>query len=436
MGAPSTSNIVWPDSFGVRGPTDPRLYALALQLQGGGLAGQPGAAPDADPSPDGALSPSLMAARVLAAYNAAHPTADMARFAQDAPTGAAAMADADADASDPDDAAPMTGAQDALAAQSSDAGAVPASSVAEPAAAQVATNGPSSQPASPALDPADQLLRPELSGGPDPLVAALAGQSPNDNPFGLIVDPTTGSVSHLRFDVGGDPLNPNGPTLEPATPQEKQSYLEWLTGARANYPLGAISPEEQNLRQMQSAPAAQGRIAGGSAGRRPQPHPSPGGVRYTTDQALTPSQQGILDNVVDTGRRLGMSPDLIHAVANQAYYESSPGRIRTNPAHPNTKGLFQYKQGAWDQNSRPDHLDINSDDDQIGLMYRDAARYKAQYGRAVANGALRSPLSFEQYVELNHHMGDHALQKGKTLPSDFNKKVAGFGLRILNLPLR
>lgn len=239
MGAPGASNIVWPDSFGDPGPTDPRLYALALQLQGGGLADQPSGAPDADPAPDGALSPSLMAARVLAAYNAAHPSA------------------APADTPDPDAAAPMVDAPDAVAPQSSDVEAVPASSVAEPAAAQVATggsaNGPPSQSPSPALDPAGQFPRPELSGGPDPLVAALAGQSPNENPFGLIVDPKTGSVSHLRLDVGGDPLDPNGPTLEPATPQEKQSYLEWLTGARANYPLGAISPEEQNLRQMQAA---------------------------------------------------------------------------------------------------------------------------------------------------------------------------------------
>jgi len=216
MGAPSASHIMWPDSFGDPGPTDPRLYALALQLQAAGSPGQPSAAPDADQVPDGALSPGLMAARVLAAYNAAHPAADMAQFAQVPPAGGAA-APAAVDAPDQGDGTPPP------------------------------------EPPSPALDPAGQFLRPGLSGGPDPLVAALAGQNPGGNPFGLIVDPATGSVSHLRFGVGGDPLDPNGPTLEPATPQEKQSYLEWLTGAQANYPLGQISPEERNLRQMQAA---------------------------------------------------------------------------------------------------------------------------------------------------------------------------------------
>jgi len=153
-----------------------------------------------------------------------------------------------------------------------------------------------------------------------------------------------------------------------------------------------------------------------------------------TNQSLTPSQKGILDSVVDTGQRLGMSPDLIHAVANQAFYESSLGRFRTNPRHPQTKGLFQYKQTTWDGNSRPDKLDINSDSDQITLMYRDAMRYKAQYEKALTSGGLRSPLSFEQYVELNHHMGDNALEKGDRLPSDFNQKVENFGFSILQFP--
>ena len=84
-------------------------------------------------------------------------------------------------------------------------------------------------------------------------MAALAGDRPNTNPFGFVVDPKTGAVSRWRVRMGADALHPGQTDLVPVSPQEKQSYLEWLTGARANYPLGQMSPEEQNFRQMQQA---------------------------------------------------------------------------------------------------------------------------------------------------------------------------------------
>jgi hypothetical protein len=37
------------------------------------------------------------------------------------------------------------------------------------------------------------------SSGPDPLVAALAGDHPNKNPFGLIVNPATGALSARSY---------------------------------------------------------------------------------------------------------------------------------------------------------------------------------------------------------------------------------------------
>jgi hypothetical protein len=133
---------------------------------------------------------------------------------------------------------------------------------------------------------------------------------------------------------------------------------------------------------------------------------------------------------------MGVNPDLIKTVANQAFYESSLGLRRKNPTNPLVKGLFQYKQATWDANSRPAKLDINSDDDQIALMYRDATTYRNQYNRDIASGALKAPLNFDQYVELNHHMGDYALQHGKELPSDFDGKIGRFGFRVLSLPPR
>ena len=119
-------------------------------------------------------------------------------------------------------------------------------------------------------DPRLNGLGRELSAGPDSLVAAMSGPNPNSNPFGFFVDPKTGSVFRPRMGVGGDPLHPNAPMLEPVGPQEKQAYLEWLTGARANYPLGATSPQEQTARyQLQ-----RGALPGASGHRSQRRHPA------------------------------------------------------------------------------------------------------------------------------------------------------------------
>ena len=79
--------------------------------------------------------------------------------------------------------------------------------------------------------------------GADPLVSALSGPNPNQNPFGFIVDPRTGAVSRPSFSQPNDPLAPPKPSLEPVYPADRQLYLEWLTGASGNYPPGVMSPE-------------------------------------------------------------------------------------------------------------------------------------------------------------------------------------------------
>ncbi len=152
--------------------------------------------------------------------------------------------------------APSIDTSDVVPASPPGGEALSAESVAVPASAQVQTSGSAQRAAlpspSPALDPTGQFLRPELSGGPDSLVTALAGDHPNTNPFGFVVDPKTGAVSRWLVRTGADALQPGQTDLVPVSPQEKQSYLEWLTGARANYPLGEMSPEEQQSRRMQS----------------------------------------------------------------------------------------------------------------------------------------------------------------------------------------
>jgi hypothetical protein len=262
----------WP-SLGLPGPPSPQLWAWALQqygLQRGDLTGQDGTTP--------------------------------------APQAAA-------DAPDQDDMPAVDSAQpdagDALPAGLG-GGAVPASSVAAPAAAQVPIDPPPSgnqaPPSASVLNPGGQFLRPELSAGPDPLVAALAGDHPNDNPFGFIVDPKTGSVS--RPSLGGDPLNPGQATLTPVSPQEKQSYLEWVTGARANYPLGQISPEEQTKRyllQQRALPGAKGPPTAATVSGKTVTYTNPDGSAFPlTDKGHPNRDQNPLDlGIGDTARRHG-----------------------------------------------------------------------------------------------------------------------------------
>ena len=106
-----------------------------------------------------------------------------------------------------------------------------------------------------------ESYRPELSGGPDDLVRAYGGSQLAHNPFDFVVDPQTGAVSRWTSDPGGDLQHPKGLRLEPVGPAEKQRFLEWMTGARANYAYGAMSPEEQTARvQLQQGvlPGAKG----------------------------------------------------------------------------------------------------------------------------------------------------------------------------------
>jgi hypothetical protein len=97
---------------------------------------------------------------------------------------------------------------------------------------------------------------PGSSSGPDPLVAALAGDHPNKNPFGLIVNPATGALSARSYTGFTSPIptTPSPPTTVPATAAQKQRYIEWLVGAKQNYPSGVMSPEEVKARALLGPP--------------------------------------------------------------------------------------------------------------------------------------------------------------------------------------
>ena len=457
MGAPNDPSIIWPDSFQDPGPIDPRLYALVMRQ----AMGSPGAlnlSPDAGLAPDDdEMAPHLMAARVLSDYVASQK----AQGAGPADQGPSAISSTPApvstalpDAPEDDTLSPSAGMPDAVPTLPQGVGAMPAESAAVPASAQVATNGssvglpasaapdqgaPQSLPAGSGPNPPgagdapswspDSQVRPELSAGPDALVANWATAHPGAIPPGLSVDPKTGAVSRWRFGV--DPRSPGAATLEPLDPQSKQALLERIVGA-PTYPFGMTSPQETAARLALGA--VRGKGIGGAS--QPGVRTSPGGVQYVTTPSLTPSQRNILDQVADTGRQMGMSPDMIGLVANQAFYETSLGGQRVNPGNSKVKGLFQYRQDTWDGHASPDAPDIASDRDQIVRMYQDAVRYRARYEREVANRELKTPMSFEDYFEFHHHLGDSAIKKGKQLPSEFHSRIKNFGFRILSLPPR
>jgi hypothetical protein len=127
-------------------------------------------------------------------------------------------------------------------------GVLPASAAAVPTAAVVAgANPPGVRPFS-ASAMAAQMARPPNPSAPDPLAFASQRTAADQTPPGFFVDPYSGAVSRPRNVPTNDPLHPWQVSLDPVTDQQKQDYLERTTGARAEYPLGAESPQEQDQR--------------------------------------------------------------------------------------------------------------------------------------------------------------------------------------------
>ncbi len=243
---------LWPSL--VDEPPTPQDYALAMdRLMGGVGRGDP--APNGGLVMGGQIPDHILAAQVLDNHIAAQRNGALA------PPGQSALSSADifAPTSGADGASGNGLGLDAVAAaHPGQVGAVSAMDVAAPAAARgSAAPAPSgmSTAASSAFDPGQAFARPGLSAGPDQLAAAMQRSDPNSAPAGFSVDPQTGAVSRPRVVPSGDPLHPMNLRLDPATPQEKQDYLERSTGARANYAPGVMSPEERQARILQLAGA-------------------------------------------------------------------------------------------------------------------------------------------------------------------------------------
>jgi hypothetical protein len=169
--------------------------------------------------------------------------------------------------------------------------------------------------------------RPE-SGG-DPLIASRAGAQPDRNPFGLVVDPKDGSL----WTPGGpglahpSPFGPKQPALVPASSAQRQQYLEWLVGAKQNYPAGVMSPEEA---------AARAQLSAGGRAARPADTPAAQLARYPH------AWDSIVERVVaERNRRNGvkpgdptyLDPDLVKAMImvesafNRHAYDTDPMQV-------------------------------------------------------------------------------------------------------------
>jgi hypothetical protein len=133
-------------------------------------------------------------------------------------------------------------------------------------------------------------------------------------------------------------------------------------------------------------------------------HVSPARVQYSTRTALDSGQVKILNAIVDYGKANGYDPSVITIAANQAFYESALGRIRSNPTNSSVTGLFQYNKPTWEA-MRHSGLNINSDQDQIKAMYLDIMNYYWRYLNRQASGKIPPTISFPNYIEIKHHSG-------------------------------
>ena len=214
-------------------PPSPQLWAEALAALPRWADGTAASAPVQPITSDGGTPPQVLLANAIRDYGQPASVEPSLGIGQVSPRGYAANP-----------------------SSSNQTGAPSAQQLATPVGARVpnAYGGGARDAADAAApDPTAPFLRPELSSGPDPLVPVLAAANPGRIPPGMMVDPNTGAASRWRFVPTGDPLQPMRPVLEPVGPGDKQGLLESLTGARANYPLGQASPQEQQARALQQA---------------------------------------------------------------------------------------------------------------------------------------------------------------------------------------
>jgi hypothetical protein len=164
-------------------------------------------------------------------------------------------------------------------------------------------------------------------------------------------------------------------------------------------------------------------------------HTTKEGHVYKANINLTAAQAAIVDQIVDYGKDHGYSDAEIDVAVADAYYESGFNASATNGSH---TGLFQYNSTTWA--SLGEAGSINSATDQIAAIYHDISKYESRYASAMSTNAdsiATDGLSFGQYFEIKHELGNNSTSWLATNPitgnryiSDWSSKDNGLGLQI------
>lgn len=177
--------------------------------------------------------------------------------------------------------------------------------------------------------------------------------------------------------------------------------------------------------------------SGGGAGTPPEPgrefHTSAGGHGYVVHDNvhLSESQIKVVEQIIDYGFSHGYSPGSINVMIGQAFYESSLGSLRNNPTNPNVTGLFQYDANTWNDLGHG-ATDRFSDAAQIAAMYKDLDKYWARYETNTTAGAMPTGLSFAEYFEVKHHLGNSSTDFTNPVVAEYEAKEKYLGFSVVN----
>ncbi|QDE39008.1 hypothetical protein FIV34_07245 [Luteibacter pinisoli] len=138
---------------------------------------------------------------------------------------------------------------------------------------------------------------------------------------------------------------------------------------------------------------------------------TPGGRRYSLQMRLGPSQEALLNQIIDYGFGLAVSEETMSIVAVTAFQESSFGIKNTNPES-SAFGVFQFTRGTWSDHYK--HLNRESTSDQVSAMYDRVEYFRHRYTQHLAEGKISRSMTFPEYAYANHKQGQSRPQTFET----------------------
>jgi hypothetical protein len=146
-------------------------------------------------------------------------------------------------------------------------------------------------------------------------------------------------------------------------------------------------------------------------------HTTPGGHRYSMQMRISDAQYKVLDAVVDYGYAHNASQQAIQTAAVQAYYESSFGQNLVNPTS-NATGLFQYMPKTWSDYGFAGSITSNTD--QVVAIYQEIDKFTARYNDNKVSQAIPATMTFNEYFEVKHHLGDSSQSWDSSVVTEIN----------------